>query len=725
VRRSARPLLAAALAAGVAGALVAVATAAVAVTSGAPAVARAPAPPAGAALDALAQPPARTSIASQRIYFVMPDRYANGDPSNDRGGRSGGRSTTGFDPTDHGWFHGGDLRGLTGTCDDTRTGLARIRDLGFTALWVTPPVVQNAVQGDSAGYHGYWGLDFTTVDPHLGSEADFAAFVGCAHRLGLKVYLDVVVNHTADVILPTGGSRYLGPEQVPYRDCKGRRFDAARYAGGKTFPCLKASNMPRVPTLSAGERNLKRPAWLNDVTKYHNRGDVDFGSCNETCYEQGDFYGLDDLFTEQPAVVNGLAEMHADWIRKYKVDGFRIDTAKHVDRAFFRVWVPKVLAAARAAGVPDFELFGEAWVPNAIDMSTYVRKRRLPNLLDFPLQDALVSYAAGDSSSRGVAARLYDDDYFRYSAGVAPVPPTFLGNHDTGRTATLIRAKSGARGDDWLRRVLLGHDLLYLLRGAPVVYYGDEVGMAGSGGDKAARQDMFPTQVAHWRTEERVGSGPIGTGSSFDVVGHPVGERLRELGRLRQAHPALSTGATVVRRAEGSLLAVSRVDSSARREYLALFNSAATAQRITVRTATPAAAWTAVLGGTTGVTSGGDGSVTVVVQRLSSLLLRAEADLPAGRPARPTVTAAVDNLSELFAVRAAVGGTAPVSVGFAVKRAKGGWRRVAADDSPPYRAFLDPAAYKRGERVHVVAVARALDGSTAVSRVVAVTPRRK
>ncbi len=87
----------------------------------------------------------------------MPDRYANGDPSNDRGGRTGSRSVTGFDPADTGWYHGGDLKGLTGGCTDPVHGLQRIKDLGFTAIWVTPVVGQQAVQGSSAAYHGYWG----------------------------------------------------------------------------------------------------------------------------------------------------------------------------------------------------------------------------------------------------------------------------------------------------------------------------------------------------------------------------------------------------------------------------------------------------------------------------------------------------------------------------------------------------------------------------------------
>ena len=275
--------------------------------------AREAAPPTGPALEQLSRPPAYSSLASQRIYFVMPDRYANGDPSNDRGGSTGSRSVTGFDPADTGWYHGGDLKGLTGGCTDAVHGLQRIKDLGFTAIWVTPVVGQQAVQGSSAAYHGYWARDFTDVDKHLGSAEDFKAFTDCAHRLGLKVILDVVVNHTADVILV--GSGFIGPDERPYRDCRGKAFVASRYAGGRTFPCLSARNMPRQATLIGADRTAKKPAWLNDVTAYHDRGDIDFSSCSATCFEQGDFFGLDDLFTEQPRVVNGLAQVYGDWIR--------------------------------------------------------------------------------------------------------------------------------------------------------------------------------------------------------------------------------------------------------------------------------------------------------------------------------------------------------------------------------------------------------------------------
>jgi glycosidase len=686
-----------------------------------------PKPPAGAALEALAQPPSYSAFASQRIYFVMPDRYANGDASNDRGGLTGPRTVTGYDPADTGWYHGGDLKGLTGPCMDTRTGLARLTGLGFTAIWVTPVVAQQYVQGDSAAYHGYWGLDFTRVDPHLGTNADFAAFVDCAHRLGMKVYLDVVVNHTADVILPAGGSTFLGTDQVPYRDCHGKPYSAQRFAGTKRFPCVSARYQPRQPVVLPGSRNVKRPAWLNQVTRYHNRGDISFDSCSAACFEQGDFFGLDDLFTEQPFVVNGLAKVFGDWIREFRVDGFRVDTAKHVDRAFFKVWTPKIMASARAAGVKDFESFGEVTLNDAAELAIFERERALPNVIDFPLQDTRVRFVGGSSGARGLASRLDDDDYFRRADGEAPTPATFLGNHDIGRAALLIGRQTGATGDELVRRVELGYGLLYTLRGAPVVYYGDEVGMTGRGGDKAARQDMFPTMVDEWRTEPRVGSPAIGSGSSFDVDldTQPIARTLRALASLRDRFPALATGGTTVRFAGDTLIVFSRFDRTTRRELLVAANAGETDATVSVATATPSSAWEQEAGMSVGaVQSDASGRLSFRMRPLDLVVLRAGSDLPREGAARATVTVTPDRFTNLKVVTARISGRDPASVTFAARRVgERAWQRLGADDGAPYRVYLDPTRYRKGSRLSLVAVVRSSDGSVSTSPVLTVRPR--
>ncbi|HSU00949.1 MAG TPA: alpha-amylase family glycosyl hydrolase [Nocardioides sp.] len=146
---------------------------------------------------ALAGDSLRGPLTREQFYFVMADRFANGDPSNDAGGLAGDRLATGFDPTDKGFFHGGDVQGLSDRLD-------YIDGLGTTAIWLTPSFKNRPVQGTgpdaSAGYHGYWVTDFTQIDPHFGTNAELEAFVDEAHGRGIKVFFDIITNHTADVI---------------------------------------------------------------------------------------------------------------------------------------------------------------------------------------------------------------------------------------------------------------------------------------------------------------------------------------------------------------------------------------------------------------------------------------------------------------------------------------------------------------------------------------------
>jgi len=664
----------------------------------------------GGSPAALSAWPSQSSLASQRIYFVMPDRYANGSTANDTGGLTGPRTKTGFDPTDPAYYHGGDLKGLD-------ENLQRIKNLGFTALWVTPVLKNDPFENGSAGYHGYWGIDFTTVDPHLGTDADFKKVVDDAHALGLKVYLDVVVNHTADIIQLTGGSTY---SDIPFKDCHGNFFNPAKYVTGKKkFPCLSAQYMPEVPLVLPGNKSLKKPAWLNSPLNYHDRGNVDFGSCSQQCLEQGDVFGLDDLFTEKPLVWQGLAQIYSSWITRFHVDGFRVDTAKHVNAAFFKLWVPRVRAAAKSIGVSDFPIFGEvAGDTDSVDQAAYVRNRGLPQVLDFPYQAVASAYAAGESGAKGVAHRLEDDDYFRLPDGVDPAFPTFLGNHDMGRAAQQILSQApGLTPAELLKRVELGNDLLYLLRGAPIVLSGDEVGMIGTGGDQQAREDMFPTLVSDWQTQPRVGSGPIGTGSSLGITDNPLEGQLAALANLRNAYPALATGSSVVRLAKDSVLVVSRIDAATGKELVTAFNNSTATATVTVQTATPGATWSVVYG--TGTASGG---LTLHIPPISSLVTIPSAAIPATAPSAPALKAGEDDLTSYDLLKATVTGP-PVAVTFAVSRHGGSWRRLAIDDSAPYRAFIDPGSFHKHERIRLVAVARGLDGKTAVSKVTTFTPR--
>ena len=202
----------------------------------------------------------RSAVTDQNFYFVMADRFQNGVAANDHGGLPPGKSEgqSGFDPTGKGWYHGGDLKGLQSKLD-------YIQGLGTTAIWLTPSFKNKAVQDNngfpSAGYHGYWITDFTQIDPHLGTNDDLRALVRDAHRRGIKVYFDIISNHTADVIRYQEGAApvYVSKDQYPYRTADGTVFDDRDFAGGRFFPPLAPAGPAGVPG-DAGRRRATRIA---------------------------------------------------------------------------------------------------------------------------------------------------------------------------------------------------------------------------------------------------------------------------------------------------------------------------------------------------------------------------------------------------------------------------------------------------------------------------------
>jgi glycosidase len=236
--------------------------------------------PVSRADDGFFQPSARSPRQAEIIYFLLPDRFNDGDPSNNRGGSaSADPEENGFDPTNRDYFHGGDLQGVTAKLD-------YLRDLGATSIWMSPIFRNRALQKygegvpSKAGYHGYWILDFTAVDPHFGSREDLQRLIAEAKSRRIGTILDVVVNHTADVIQPKNGVHaYQYKFSKPYLDANGKPFDDRDYINREDFPRLDAeTSFPAPPTfLSEEDRKIKVPPWLNDPTVYHNRGDASTG----------------------------------------------------------------------------------------------------------------------------------------------------------------------------------------------------------------------------------------------------------------------------------------------------------------------------------------------------------------------------------------------------------------------------------------------------------------
>ncbi len=173
----------------------AIVTAAAAVVTPMPAAQAAPAPDDPSAVHSLRGP-----VTDERFYFVMADRFNNGSTANDDGGLGPDPMVSGFDPTKKGFYNGGDLKGL-------RDKIDYIQGLGTTSIWLTPSFKNKAVQPEdkSAGYHGYWVTDFTQIDPHLGTNDELKSLIDEAHARGMKVYFDIITNHTADVIGYEGG----------------------------------------------------------------------------------------------------------------------------------------------------------------------------------------------------------------------------------------------------------------------------------------------------------------------------------------------------------------------------------------------------------------------------------------------------------------------------------------------------------------------------------------
>ena len=609
----------------------------------------------------------KVGLSQDLIYFVMPDRYKDGDKKNNDNG--------GFNTSLTAFYHGGDLKGLTGTCEPGDDGLARIKSLGFTAVWLTPVVTQQEAIGAGSGYHGYWGVDFLNVDPHLGTNADMAEFSKCAKKLGLKVILDVVTNHTGDVIKYLGNDAYLPAES----------------------------------------KKLKNPAWLNDINNYHNVGDM--GSCwgVGNCTKLGDFYGLDDLATEKAVVYKGWADVYGKWISQYGISGFRVDTARHVDDKFFKNWSPLIQATAKKSNINDFTIFGEVFDYSTFNLMTYVRQNKIQTILDFPFQAKATEYASGYSNAAALTALFENDDYYTSAQSSASNLVTFLGNHDVGRVGYTIASKRLQPAGQLLPRTNLANALMYFSRGIPVVYYGDEVGMTGSnsGKDQFARQDMFATDIELWKNETRVGGSPIGNGDAFTATSQsPVAQYLIKLAQIRRENPALANGPMLERYSKYALYVISKKDVVENREYLVAFNNSDTDEIVEVTTATSSGGWSQVLG-TTDVTTN-QNKVTFTVPALSTIVLKANSPIDQFATKFTKLSTSMDDLTGFYKVKAGLSSKDFLSVEFFARNVGSTkWISQGVDTGSPYSIFIDPLDFPK-KKIELRATARNSKGENFV-----------
>jgi glycosidase len=433
----------------------------------------------------------------------------------------------------------------------------------------------------------------------------------------------------------------------------------------------------------------------------------------------GDFSSLDDIATEKPEVVQGFIDIWSYWINTYGIDGLRIDTFRHVDEAFWKKVVPAVQKVAQKAGKKSFPIFGEIFDPSPQTLSTYMTSGQTPSVLDFGFNEQLTRFIANFGMADRLSQLFNADDLYTTANTSAYGLATFLGNHDIGRIGSPILA-SAASKESALKQAKLAQASLLLLRGGPVVYYGDEKGMTGAGGDKLARQDMFATQVDRWKWEQRIGGDPVGDASSFDST-NPIQADITALQAIIKANPALRNGTQQTLFAQGQLYIASRYAD--KQEYLVALNPGDSEKSGSISAITKGASWELLAGSCSG------SSTSVTVAANSYCVLKAKSLIT--QSATKKVSApklANSNDSPLWKqISVTIDQPGYNSVTFLAREKGGKWKSLGTADRTTvattftagnlYRTFLHPELFKKKAKLEIVAVLKTSDNKVIASPV--------
>jgi len=465
----------------------------------------APSPPPSAAADYYGTAEA---FASEAIYFVMTDRFVNGDPGNDHRDQGGAHPTfdrpvPGAPPgeSDNIGYLGGDFRGVLDHAD-------YIHDMGFSAVWITPivdnpdaaftggkPVTWGSFWTDQGktGYHGYWGVNFYRLDEHLPSPGlDFAAFTRAMHAKGMKVVLDIVGNH--------GSPAFSMPS------------DQAEF--GKVYD--------RDGKLVADYQNLAP-----------DRIDPEHQPLHRFFNTKQEIAELLDFNENNPEVLDYLAGAYEQWLEQ-GADAFRIDTIGWMPHTF---WKP--FAERMRARHPGLFMFGEdfRWKADEIAPHTWPQNGGI-SVLDFPLKARLAEVFEHPGSDYGALADalyLHDGPYANPYDLV-----TFYDNHDMPR----LNASDAGFID--------ANNWLFTARGIPAIYYGSEIGFMRGRAEHAGNRNYF------------------GVEGIAAATGNPIHQNLRRIAQLRANTPALQRGLQLNLELAGDRAAFYRVYQHAGVQQIAL-----------------------------------------------------------------------------------------------------------------------------------------------------------
>jgi glycosidase len=475
------------------------------------------------------------------VYFVLTDRFVNGDKSNDNSyGRekdASGNVIPGYE-NKIGTFHGGDLKGLTSKVEE-----GYFNDLGINAIWITAPYEQ--MHGGLAangfkhyGYHGYYALDFSNIDANMGTEADFKAFVDSAHKKGIRVIMDIVLNHSGYMTAKDAEEYGIGALATNWKDIY-YNWNHSKYQWYNDYAEIAASKGSEGMLKKDGDwsTNWWGPSWIRMVGERFNGYNGVEGSGIDTCVDglpdfktetrndpgipgilklkwtregryDKEVKELDDYFKRTGRsryVTTYLGKWLTDWVREYGVDGFRCDTVKHVDKSEWKTlkemgvealkeWRKNNPTAPGADWTDDFWMTGEHWNWGPGTDEGYF-SNGLDNMINFNFQ--------GASGSVGSALEGIYSGYASYQYGLL----SYISSHD----------KNLSRGD----MINRGTALLLCPNGVQI-FYGDETNRPAGGGPQYE---------------------PARSSMNWNSIDKNVQSHWQKIGQFRRNHVAVGAGA--------------------------------------------------------------------------------------------------------------------------------------------------------------------------------------
>lgn len=437
------------------------------------------------------------------VYFLLTDRFNNADPDNDL--HFGRTKQTAVNRG----FQGGDLAGITKKIEEEY-----FDKLGISAIWMTPfhEQIHGMVDegtGNTYGYHGYWIKDWTAIDPNFGTEEDLKKLIATAHLHGIRIIMDVIVNHTGPVTEsdPVWGDEWVrtGPK-CEYRDYK------------STVMCTLVENLPDIKTES--EKDVELPAQL--LEKWEREGRL-----------EKELEELDTFFTETGyprAPKYYIIKWLTDYVRKYGINGYRIDTAKHTEESVWSILRKEADRAYQTWKAENPDLFTK---DEPFYMVGEVYNYMISGGRWFDFGDTLVDfYAEGidhliNFEFKYDALNHYEELFSKYAS--------ILGNelNDKGVMNYISSHDDGAPFDKMRENPIEAATRLLLTPGASQIYYGDETSRLlqapGAAGDANLRSFM------NWDQLEK--NQEINGYSVQDVFEHYC-----KLGQFRKKHPSVGAG---------------------------------------------------------------------------------------------------------------------------------------------------------------------------------------